>query len=73
MGWQITYANGRAVQKNFNEYQPARMAQIPEIEVHFAKTTFPRPDWANPPCLQRHRRFVTQFSQPLENVFARYR
>ena len=41
MGWQITYANGRAVQKNFNEYQPARMAQIPEIEIHFAKTTFP--------------------------------
>jgi isoquinoline 1-oxidoreductase beta subunit len=42
MGWQITYANGRAVQKNFDSYQPARMAQVPpEIDIHFLHTSFP--------------------------------
>ena len=29
MNWEITYTAGRAVQGNFNEYQPTRMAQAP--------------------------------------------
>jgi isoquinoline 1-oxidoreductase subunit beta len=42
MGWEITYENGHAVQKNFDQYQPTRMAQAPsEIDIHFLNTTFP--------------------------------
>lgn len=42
MGWEISFENGRAVQHNFDQYQPTRMAQAPpEIDIHFLNTTFP--------------------------------
>ena len=41
MNWEVTFVAGRAVQGNFNEYQPTRMSQAPPVDVFFHKTNNP--------------------------------
>jgi isoquinoline 1-oxidoreductase beta subunit len=41
MNWEITFAGGRATQANFNQYQPMRMSQAPQVEVKFVMTNNP--------------------------------
>jgi isoquinoline 1-oxidoreductase subunit beta len=45
MGWEITIDKGRAVESNFNQYQPLRMPKVPGlIEAHYVESNTPRPD-----------------------------
>jgi len=41
MNWEVTIERGRAMQSNFHQYQPTRMAQVPgEIQIRFLETDF---------------------------------
>jgi isoquinoline 1-oxidoreductase beta subunit len=42
MNWEITIQGGKAVQGNFNQYQPTRLVQAPpEVDIFFLKTNNP--------------------------------
>lgn len=42
MGYEINIKNGRAAEKNFDEYTPVRLSEAPaQIEAHFVKSDFP--------------------------------
>jgi isoquinoline 1-oxidoreductase beta subunit len=40
MGLQITFENGRVEQQNFDRYPLLRMANAPEVEVHFIQSNY---------------------------------
>jgi len=41
MNWEITIEKGAVAQKNFGQYQPTRMAQVPSaIEVKFVTSLY---------------------------------
>jgi isoquinoline 1-oxidoreductase beta subunit len=41
MNWEVSFKDGRAVESNFHQYQPTRMAQAPPTEVFFLSTDNP--------------------------------
>ena len=41
MGWEISIQGGKAVQGNFHQYPTVRIAQAPEVDVHFVVTDNP--------------------------------
>ena len=73
MYWEITIDKGHAVQTNFHQYQPTRMAQAPEIQVDFLRTQIRPRGSANPRCRRPFRRSATRFSRPPASESARCR
>jgi isoquinoline 1-oxidoreductase beta subunit len=41
MGWEISIQGGKAVQGNFHQYPTVRIAQAPDVDVHFVVTDNP--------------------------------